>query len=182
MHLPRIYHRLRAFLTGYAWGKCPICHLEFGGHEKGGGIFWRNEWSGQITCPNCPGNHGTPPKYPIPINKSEIQGASTEGDPIDMGNEPLLGPGVRGLLFDRLDGVWIPYIRAEKPGSGDVGRYLNSLPTDRRIIFPTVLSPQLREMLERRGYTHQMVACDGNELEPDPGPIRCHVRMPKETP
>lgn len=110
-----------------------------------------------------------------------MQGASIEGDPIDMGNEPILAPGVRGVLFDRADGIWIPYIRAENPGSGDVGRYLDSLPTDRRILFPTVLSPRLREMLERRGYVHAMVACEDSK-SPETGPIRCHVRMPKGIP
>lgn len=72
MSLSRLYHRARAFFTGRFWLPCPVCHREFGGHEKGGGIFWTNNSGGQITCPNCPGQHGTPPKYlsePIPVNE-----------------------------------------------------------------------------------------------------------------
>lgn len=71
---------------------------------------------------------------------------------IRPGEEPELEDGVRGAVFDREDGLWIPLIRAEEPGSGDVGRFLDGLPRDRRIVFPNVLSDRLRGMLERRGF------------------------------
>lgn len=43
-------------------------------------------------------------------------------------------------------------IAAERPGRGDVARYLDSLPKNRRVVFPTVISALLRGMLQRRGF------------------------------
>lgn len=71
----------------------------------------------------------------------------------DDGVEELLAPGVAGYTVDMPDGgLNIPWIRAVVPGSGDVGRYLDSLPQDRRIFFPCILSERLAEMLVRRGF------------------------------
>lgn len=56
------------------------------------------------------------------------------------------------MLFDTPDGIYIPIINADKPGNGDVGRFLESLPSDRDVKIPTVLSPILRGMLLRRGF------------------------------
>lgn len=64
----------------------------------------------------------------------------------------LLAPGVLGILYDTKDAITIPVILAIEHGTGAVSRYLNSLPTDRRIEFPTVISERLREMLLRRGF------------------------------
>ncbi len=64
-----------------------------------------------------------------------------------------LAPGVLGYTVDMPDGTLnIPYIQAERPGSGDVARYLDSLPRDRRVCVPCVLSERLWMMLERRGF------------------------------
>lgn len=49
--------------------------------------------------------------------------------------------------------LWVPLVIAEKPGNGDVGRYLDSLPGDRRVVFPNVISDVLIGMLKRRGFT-----------------------------
>lgn len=68
------------------------------------------------------------------------------------GQEPVVAPGVRAVVFDTPTGIYIPVITAERPGNGEVARYLDALPTDRRIVFPTVISAQLRAMLERRGF------------------------------
>lgn len=68
------------------------------------------------------------------------------------GEEPLVAPGVRAMVFDTPEGIYIPMIIADREGSGDVGRYLDSLPKDRRLVFPTVISARLRGMLERRGF------------------------------
>jgi hypothetical protein len=76
----------------------------------------------------------------------------TEGDVLIVGQEPMLAPGVRGVLFDTAEGIYIPFIVAEREGSGDVGRYLDSLPRDRRVVFPTVISRRLAGMLARRGF------------------------------
>jgi len=66
--IPRIAHRVWAYLGGYFWTPCPLCGREFGGHE------WRdrNDFSssirtgtpsssirtgmpvvGQAICPRC---------------------------------------------------------------------------------------------------------------------------------
>lgn len=81
-----------------------------------------------------------------------LQGACEEGVVFQPGQEPELGPGVRGVLFDQEDRIVIAVLYATEPGSGDVGRYLDALPKDRLIIFSCVISPRLRGMLERRGY------------------------------
>lgn len=66
--------------------------------------------------------------------------------------ETALAPGVHGYLFDTPEGLYIPIITADTPGHGDVGRYLDTLPRHRRVVFPTVLSATLRGMLLRRGF------------------------------
>ena len=68
------------------------------------------------------------------------------------GEEPQIAPGVRGIVFDMLDGLYLPLILAEREGAGDVGRFLDALPKDRRIVFPNVVSQRLLGMLQRRGY------------------------------
>ena len=68
------------------------------------------------------------------------------------GEEPEVAPGVRAMVFDTPNGIYIPVIIADRPGRGDVARYLDSLPATRRVVFPTVISARLRAMLERRGF------------------------------
>lgn len=84
---------------------------------------------------------------------SKMQGACEVGTPCTPGKEPILAPGVRGFLFDRPDAIYIPVIYAEKEKAGNVSKYLDSLPKDRNVVFCTVVSSDLREMLTRRGYT-----------------------------
>lgn len=50
------------------------------------------------------------------------------------------------------EGLYVPLINAEQPGQGAVGRYLDSLPRDQRVVFPNVLSAVLAGMLHRRGF------------------------------
>lgn len=64
-----------------------------------------------------------------------------------------LGPGVSGYSVDTEAGLYIPVVQASNPGNGDVGRWLDSLPKDRRIVFASVFSTRLVGMLERRGWT-----------------------------
>lgn len=78
---------------------------------------------------------------------------SKPGDELEFGKEPVLAPGVRGTAFDTPNGIYIPLVHAEKRGNGDVGRFLDSLPRDRRVCFPTVISSRLVGMLKRRGFT-----------------------------
>lgn len=68
-----------------------------------------------------------------------------------------LAPGVRGYTVDLGErGLYVPLIEAENPGSGDVGRYLDSLPRDRRVVVPNVVSARLLGMLQRRGFSAVM--------------------------
>ena len=96
-----------------------------------------------------------------------MKGASEVGEAFYPGEEPELAEGVRGILFDLPDGIWIPFIRAENPGNGDVARFLDGLPTDRRIIFPSVLSLKLEGMLTKRGFVCQVVKNVGEPEYPD---------------
>lgn len=63
-----------------------------------------------------------------------------------------LAPGVMGYTVDKADALYVPMIIATKPGNGDVGRYLDTLPTDRKVIVPNVMNPILMGMLDRRGF------------------------------
>jgi hypothetical protein len=76
---------------------------------------------------------------------------SAENGSILTGDE-MLGPGVGGYCIDGEDGLFIPVITAVKEGSGDVGRYLDSLPTNRRVVVPNVMNERLVGMLLRRGF------------------------------
>ncbi len=75
---------------------------------------------------------------------------SHPGEPIDPRAE--LAPGVYGYVIEDEGIVYIPMVTAAREGDGSVGRFLDSLPRDRTIRFPTVLSQRLAGMLERRGF------------------------------
>jgi hypothetical protein len=68
-----------------------------------------------------------------------------------------LAPGVHGVIEERSDGLYVPLIVADHPGHGDVGRYLNSLPHDRKVVVPMVVNERLRGMLARRGFVRRIV-------------------------
>ena len=87
----------------------------------------------------------------------------TGAEAAEMMGEQVLAPGVHGWLFDTPNGIYIPIITADRPGSGEVGRFLDGLPKDRDVKFPCVLSPILRGMLLRRGFV------DGEEFSEDYG-------------
>ena len=65
----------------------------------------------------------------------------------------LLAKGVEGYTMENNDTLYIPLIHSRVPGDGNVGRYIDSLPRDRRVVFPTVVNAVLAGMLERRGFT-----------------------------
>jgi hypothetical protein len=67
--------------------------------------------------------------------------------------EEMLAPGVRGYSVETERGLYVPVIIAIDEGSGNVGRYLDSLPRDRRVVVPNVMNSLLAAMLERRGFT-----------------------------
>lgn len=87
--------------------------------------------------------------------------AVPEGTPMHLAGEMEIAPGVRGVVIkhdlERQDppirgGFAIPFIMATEPGTGAIGRFLDSLPRDTWIFFSTILSPVLEEMLLRRGF------------------------------
>jgi hypothetical protein len=89
-------------------------------------------------------------------------------------NEPI-APGVLGYTVEKGDDLYVPFVMAEKEGNGDVGRYLDGLPTDRRIVFPDVLSGRLLGMLVRRGY-HLEIEYTSKEEYGFVEPVECWVR------
>ena len=67
-----------------------------------------------------------------------------------IGQEPIIAAGVRGYAVKHEAEIWIPLIIAEKEGSGEVGRFLDSLSP--RCAVVNVTSPRLEGMLKRRGW------------------------------
>jgi hypothetical protein len=78
---------------------------------------------------------------------------SQPGDPLQLGQEDMLAPGVKGYAIVTEKGLYIPFIAAVVPGEGKVSAFLDTLPKDRRVVFPTVLNSKLQGMLQRRGFT-----------------------------
>jgi hypothetical protein len=72
------------------------------------------------------------------------------GSTLIPGQEGTLAPGVRGYAILSNGLIYIPLIIAEKEGSGDVGRFLDSLSP--RCVIPNVISSPLSGMLRRRGW------------------------------
>ena len=88
-HRWRWAHKIYAFMNGYFWLPCPICHEDFGGHE------WRESlylsWdTGKGVCRNCES---------IAAERNKIFFASTPPPPrymvasavVDNENEALNG-------------------------------------------------------------------------------------------
>jgi hypothetical protein len=73
-----------------------------------------------------------------------------KGSVCTFGEESLLAEGVRGYAVVHNDLIYIPLIIAAREGSGDVGRFLDSLSPRCRVA--SVTSPKLAGMLARRGW------------------------------
>jgi hypothetical protein len=84
-----------------------------------------------------------------------------------------VAPGVRGVVEDDGQTITIMWIRATTEGSGDVGRWLDSLPADRKVRVIGVTSYRLAQMLHRRGYRQVHVTMPSGT-----GWIEAHVRKP----
>lgn len=100
-------------------------------------------------------------------------GADLPDDTVQLRIDPLLfpfmgelAPNVLGYTIDGDDdSLWIPVIQAADEGAGDVGRYLDTLPHDRRVVVPTVLSSRLAGMLHRRGFVETYEVIDGEAVQ-----------------
>lgn len=65
-----------------------------------------------------------------------------------------LGPGVVGYAQPQSGGIiYFGAIEAVNEGSGDVGRWLDSLPTNEHYRIPYIVNPRLEGMVRRRGWT-----------------------------
>lgn len=64
-----------------------------------------------------------------------------------------LAPGVVGYAHEMEDGViYFGVIEAVEEGNGDVGRFLDHLPTDKTFRIPCIINPRLEGMVVRRGW------------------------------
>ena len=67
-------------------------------------------------------------------------------------NLDQLAEGVVGYSIEDGGATCFPVVDSTERGKGHVSRFLDGLPKDRTIKFPTVISPILRGMLTRRGF------------------------------
>jgi hypothetical protein len=95
-------------------------------------------------------------------------------DPGVIGVLDELAPGLRGYTVDHEGALYVPFVVADDPGHGALSRYLDSLPTDRAVKFPTVISSKLAGALQRRGY---VVEWEWSELHQEW--VEVYVRHPE---
>lgn len=90
------------------------------------------------------------------LERSELDPA----DPIDRAllvrmhaSSGLVADGVLAHVVERRKWTEIRAVLADHPRiPGAVGRWLDTLPADRKVIVPAVVSARLAGMLERRGF------------------------------
>lgn len=116
-----------------------------------------------------------------------LMNPSTEGDLCIPGKEPVIAPGIRGIWFDKPDGIYIAFVHSTIPGKGNLTRMLNNLPKDRKIVFTTVVSALLATILTRRGYVERWFENDGDSwsgmvLDPTLSKTRYYVINGRPTP
>lgn len=78
------------------------------------------------------------------------------GSTLSLSEDGLLAHGVYGYAIEARGKVYIPDIRAENEGAGDVGKFINSLSA--RCVIANVCSQRLCGMLVRRGWKKTMEA------------------------
>ncbi len=91
-----------------------------------------------------------------------------EGGEFDLRDPPKLTPHVEGYAIEKEGVVSIPLIRARRPGQGDVGKFLDSIPTAAHVVVPCVLSGRLAGMLLRRGFKLSPTAEDEHRMVRNP--------------
>lgn len=93
------------------------------------------------------------------MEQRTVEGGAMTCIPITEAGTPLerldtLAPGVLGYAMMANGTLYVPMLEAVNEGSGDVGRFLDSLPALTRI--PTVMSSRLAGMLHRRGWVFEL--------------------------
>lgn len=71
-----------------------------------------------------------------------------------FGDLPEISNGVFGDIVERGDYIFINIVWSAVEGQGNVGRWLNSLPTNKKIVVPAVVSAKFAGMLRRRGFIY----------------------------
>lgn len=66
---------------------------------------------------------------------------------------PEIAPEVHGVVFEIDRRLYVSFLFSLQPGSGFVTKYLDTLPKDKTVIFPEVMSPVLEGALRRRGFS-----------------------------
>lgn len=66
-----------------------------------------------------------------------------------------LAEGVIGYAMEHEGAIYYPFVDTTEKGKGYLSRFLDSLPTDKTIKFPTVISKILRASLMRRSFKIQ---------------------------
>ena len=69
---------------------------------------------------------------------------------------PLVWPGVEAIITERKGWLWVIVVVSRNEGSGQVGKWIDSL-ADRSVIFLEVNSSRLAGMLQRRGYRESRI-------------------------
>jgi len=78
-----------------------------------------------------------------------------------------LAPGVYGYTMEHEGALYVPLLVAENPGTGQVRAYLDSLPRDRTVKFPCVISSILEAALLRRGFVPSVEWSDTHQEHVD---------------
>lgn len=114
---------------------------------------------------------------PVPI---ETRGELNPRDPLDvmivegmLSRSEVVADGVLAHVVDR--GKWIE-VRAVMAGGpripGAVGRWLDTLPRDRKVVVPAVVSRRLAGMLSRRGFEARVWWDDTLSMEDEGAMVR----------
>ena len=63
-----------------------------------------------------------------------------------------VAPCVRGIVLDEPDGLYVIAVWSDDPGKGRVAAWLDTLPNNRKVVVPLVLSERLATALSNRGF------------------------------
>ena len=82
--------------------------------------------------------------------RKSFPGAIPLGSRLASGREPLIFPGIRGILHDTPNRIIITDILSS--GSGSMMEFLKSLPMEKTVVFSMSIQGWLRTLLTHNGY------------------------------